>query len=74
MSEQNAPQLDASYTVTLTLTLGEINLALSALGRAPFEQVESTINKIRIQANAAIHAAQHQSADNADTPATPEGK
>lgn len=67
MQEKAKPQIDANYEATIRLSLNEINLVLAALGRAPFEQVEGTIIKIRMQAQAAIAAAQH-AANNAQTP------
>jgi hypothetical protein len=72
MQENAKPQIDANYEAFIRLTFNEINLVLAALGRAPHDQVEGTVNKIRIQAQAALHAAQHQAAAADTTDATPE--
>jgi len=44
--------------LNLNLTLAEIKFVVAALGKAPLEQVEGLVNKIRLQAQAGIAAAQ----------------
>lgn len=58
MSDQ-AQQQDLGPELNLNLKLAEINFVLAALSKAPYEQVEGLISKIRQQAQAGIDAIQH---------------
>jgi hypothetical protein len=56
--ELHAKRENTLNTITLTLTLDEINLALEALGQQPFVRVHQLIGKIQQQATAQIQAEQ----------------
>jgi len=40
--------------ITLTLTLNEVNLIMSALGNAPYVQVAELISKVKAQAQSQL--------------------
>lgn len=40
--------------ITLTLTLNEINLIMSALGNAPYAQVADLVGKVKAQAQSQL--------------------
>ncbi len=40
--------------ITLTLTLNEINLIMSALGNAPYVQVAELVGKVKAQAQSQL--------------------
>jgi len=67
MSAQTTPQNDPNYEVFLRLTFNEISFVLAALGKAPFEQVEGLVGKVRTQTQAALYAAEKHAANNAVT-------
>jgi len=63
--------------LNLVLTVKEINFVLAALAKAPYEQVEGLVNKIRMQGQAgfaAIQQAQALAAQNEATETTETGE
>lgn len=48
--------MEQQPTLTLTLTLDQVNLCLAALAKQPFEMVEPVINEIKAQGTAQIQA------------------
>lgn len=57
MSEQTQ-QKDPGPELNLNLYVAEINFVLASLAKAPFDQVEGLINKIRAQGQAGYAAYQ----------------
>ncbi len=56
----------------LFLTLDEINLILTALGKQPYETVSALVASIQSQGNAQIEAQNQQAAKDAQAPAVVE--
>ena len=49
--------------INLTLTVAEINVVLGALGKGPYEAVESVITKIREQAMPQVQQVEENNPD-----------
>ena len=52
--------MNAEQTITLTLTVNEVNLVLAGLIKLPFEAVNDLVAKVRDQGNAQIPAPTEQ--------------